>query len=92
LCLVFYVACITEIEALQASVNEMEKKYIELEKKNSANLNTHTKLEEELESKDKKLIQYKKESEKAIKKLAGKVSKLRSKLDAACFNSDCLSE
>jgi hypothetical protein len=55
-------------------------------------LNTHTKLEEELESKDKKLIQYKKESEKAIKKLAGKVSKLRSKLDAACFNSDSLNE
>jgi hypothetical protein len=33
LCLVFSVAYITEIEALQASVNEMEKKYIELEKK-----------------------------------------------------------
>ena len=55
-------------------------------------MNTQIKMEEELESKDNKLAQYKKESEKAIKKLEDKMSKLLSELDAATFNSDILNE
>jgi hypothetical protein len=74
----FSVASIIEMKALQASVEEMEKKYIEFEKKCSDSLNTQIKMEVELQSKDNKLVQFKKESEKDIKKLENKMSKLQS--------------
>jgi hypothetical protein len=66
------------MKELQASVEEMEKKYIEFEKKCSDSLNTQIKMEVELQSKDNKLVQFKKESEKDIKKLENKMSKLQS--------------
>lgn len=87
-----FVASIAEMKPLQASAEEMEKKYNELENKCSNSLDTQIKMEAELKSKDENLAQYKREVVKAIKKLEDQASKLRSELDAASFNSDILNE